>query len=117
MTVKISGTILQTQPSDVSWTPRPTLGIDGAGHPVYPAIRSAQLSWDIIDAASYGELQGLYAAAGNTGTVPVTLPQYGSTTYQDYDYSGCVLHEPEYDKYFEQTYMGVKLLIANIRGA
>lgn len=116
MTYRIQNTILLTQPSDGNWVQRQSLGTDGAGHPVYPAPREYQLTWDIIDAASYSQLQGFYDVAGNTGTVSVTLPQYASSTYQDHDYSGCVLQEPNYDKYFEQHYTGVKLLIANIRG-
>lgn len=115
MTYRIQSTTLTTQPSEGNWVQRPSLGDDGAGHPVYPAPREYQLSWNIIDAPSYNQLQNFYDVAGNTGTVSVTLPQYASSTYQDKDYSGCVLQEPNYDKYFEQHYMGVKLLIVNIR--
>lgn len=115
MTYKINNTTLTTQPSDGNWEQRPPLGTDGNGHPIYPAVREYRLQWDIIDAASYGQLQNFYDVAGNTGTVSITLPQYGSTTYQDHDYSGCVLQEPYYDRYFEQHYMGVILLVSKIR--
>lgn len=117
MTVKINNTTLTTQPSTMKWVQRPSLGDDGNGHPIYPAPREAELSWDIIDATSYSQLQGFYDAAGSTGTISITLPQYGSSTYQDHDYSGCVIQEPSYEEYFEQHYTGVKLLIVKIRTA
>lgn len=115
MTYKVNGTEITTQPSDGNWVQRQSLGDDGNGHAIYPAPREFQMVWDIIDASSYNQLQGFYNAIGNTGTAVVTLPQYGSSTYQDYDYTGCVLQEPSYDRYFEQHYMGVKLLVLSIR--
>ena len=115
MTYKINSITLLTQPSTGQWVQRATLGTDGAGHPVYAAPRDCQMTWDIIDAPSYNQLQNFYDTAGNTGTVSATLPQYASSNYQDHDYSGCVMQEPYYDNYFEQYYQGVKLLIVGIR--
>lgn len=115
MSIAINGTTLLTQPSDHHWVQRQSLGDDGNGHPIYPAPREYELDWDIIDVASYAQLQALYNAAGSTGTVVASLPQYAVTSYQNYNYSGCVLQEPFYDKYFEEYYMGVKMLIVSIR--
>jgi len=72
------------------------------------------LNWDIIDSTSFAELQTLYAGAVNTGT-SVTLPQFGASSYQYRDYSGCVIREPNFDKYFEEHYENVNLLIIGIR--
>lgn len=115
MTVKVNGTSLSTQPSDMGWVQRQSMGDDGNGHAIYPAPREFHMEWDIIDASSFNQVQGFYNAIGNTGTAVVTLPQYGSSTYQDYDYTGCVLQEPNYDRYFEQHYYGVKWLVVSIR--
>lgn len=115
MTVKFNGTTLSTQPSDMGWVQRQSLGDDGNGHPIYPTPREFHMEWDIIDATSFAQLQTAYNTAGNTGTLVMTLPQYASSTYQDYAYTGCVPQEPHWDRYFEEHYYGVKWLLVSIR--
>lgn len=115
MTFKINATTLTTQPSTHHWVERDKLGDDGAGHAIYPAVREYILEWNLIDAASYNQLQGFYNAIQNTGTVVVSLPQFAAASYAFFDYTGCVLHEPSYQGNYEEHYEQVKLLVVGIR--
>lgn len=115
----INGTEFIIQPSEGHWVPRNTLSIDAAGHPIYPAVREFELSWDIIDQPTWNQLQAFYALCGNTGTVVANLPGYGQAAFSFQPYSGCTLVEPEVngsfltqDGYLQQ----VKMAIMNIRG-
>lgn len=115
--IAINGTDLLIQP-DVRWIPRSNLAIDGQGHPIYSAIREVEMNFELIDQATFNQLQGFYLLCGNTGTVVVTLPMYGSSQFSFIDYSGCVVGEPEIGgKYFTEDgwIPQVKLLVANIR--
>lgn len=114
----INGTEFIIPPSEGRWVPRNTLAIDGAGHPIYPAVREFELSWDIIDQPTWQQLQSFYNLSGNTGTVVANLPGYGVGAFVYQPYSGCTLGEPEIaggfltqDGYLRQA----KLVIMNIR--
>lgn len=114
----INGTEFLIQPSEGHWVPRNTLAIDGAGHPIYPAIREFELSWDIVDTPTWNQLQNFYNLCGNTGTVVSNLPQYGAAAFSFIPYSGTTMGEPEVagafltqDGYLRQ----IKVVIMNIR--
>jgi hypothetical protein len=115
MPFKVNGTTLTTQPSTHHWVERQQLGTGGAGHAIYPAVREYVLEWNLIDADSYNQLQGFYNAIGMTGTAVVSLPKYTTGTYAYFDYTGCVLYEPNFQGFFEEHYEGVKMLIIGIR--
>lgn len=117
-TFGINGTEFIIQPSEGKWVPRATLAIDGAGHPIYPAVREFELTWDIIDQPTWKQLQDFYNLSGNTGTVVANLPNYARGDFIFQPYSGCTLGEPEiagaflsYEGYLRQA----KLVIMNVR--
>lgn len=112
---KINGTSLTHQPTDHHWQERDSIGRDGNGRLIYPALREYELKWDFLDATEFNEIYTYFLAVGATGSVVASLPQYGNSTYQFYAYSGCILEEPEFSTYFENYYQGVRLLIARIR--
>lgn len=112
---KINGTPLSHQPSDHDWVDRESLGIDGNGHAIYPSVREYQLEWDFLSATEFNEIYTYFSAVGQTGTVTIDLPQYANATYQFVTYSGCVLREPTFGKYFENYYTDIKLLVVKIR--
>lgn len=117
-TFGLNGTEFIIQPSEGKWVPRNTLGIDGAGHPIYPAVREFEMSWDIFDQATWNQIQNYYNAVGNTGTVVANLPPYGGPNFVFQPYSGCTLGEPEVNGAFithEGYLRSIKLVIMNIR--
>ncbi len=102
-------------PSTGRWLKRESIGIDGSGHPVYPATREFELKWDYLSADDFENLQTLYASVATTGTCVARLPQYAANSWTYYNYSGCVLNEPEVGEFFEEHYSDVVLLVTNIR--
>lgn len=114
-TYAFNGTTLSLQPSSGKWSQRSSLGVDGAGHPIYPAVREFEITWDLISISDLQQINNAYNAVGNTGTVVVDLPKYGDSQYNFFSYSGCTLQEPQYDAYFEKYVQNVKLLVMNIR--
>lgn len=113
MPYKINGTQLTLQPETGAWVGRQDFGLDGGGHPVYPRNRQFELRWGFMSASEFKEIRDFYQAV-TTGTVVVTLPQFGAATYTFYDYSGCTLREPEVGTYFEEYVSEVRLLVMNI---
>lgn len=114
-TYAFNGTVIALQPSSGRWVQRESVGIDGAGHPVYPSVRDFEITWDLISVEDLQQINNAYASVGNTGTVVVDLPKYGDSQYNFYSYSGCTLQEPQYDMYFERHVQSVRLLVMNIR--
>ena len=114
MTYKINGTSITLQPESGEWADRNQIGIDGNGHAIYPSLREFQMKWSFMSASEFNQLKGFFDAVGTTGSAVVSLPKYGDTTYNFYDYSGCVLREPEAGEDFEQYVSGVQLLVVKI---
>lgn len=114
MTFKINGTEITVQPTAHHWVSRKALGIDGAGHPVYPATREYELRWDLVYQSQINQLQNFFATVVTTGTAVVDLPEYGASSYAFKSYTGCVLSEPSMGDYFTQHATNVTLLITNI---
>lgn len=115
MTYKINGTTLTLQPETGRWSKRDEIGVDGNGHAVYPAFREFEMHWGFLSASEFQEIQDFYNSIGNTGTAVVSLPQYGASSYTFYDYSGCVLREPEVGVFFEEYVSDVRLLVIKVR--
>ena len=112
----INNTNFIDQPSTGKWLPRKSLGYDGYGHPIYPAVYDFELDWDIISPAGFQQMEGFYLASA-TGTVVANLPQYGLNDYVLFPYSGCTLDEVSVDSYIaiEGYITKIKQLIHNIR--
>lgn len=113
-----NGTDLSIQPSEGHWVPKVALAIDGAGHPIFPAVREFELDWDIIDQTTWNQLQLVYNSVGNTGTFVANLPTYGGPSFSFTPYSGCTMGEPEIAGSFltQDGYLQrVKLVVMNIR--
>ena len=115
MTYKINGVEITLQPTSGRWIPRRSLGIDGLGHPIYPALRSYELQWGLLSDVEYNQLQTFFDAVISTGTAVVDLPKYGDSTYAFYSYSGCTLSEPEPSRFFAEHYTDVGLIINKIQ--
>jgi len=116
-TYAFNGVDFLLQPSSGRWIQRAELGIDGLGHPIYPAVREFEISWDLISANDLYQINNIFNQVSNTGTIVVDLPKYGDTQYNFFSYSGCTLSEPQYDTYFMGHVQNVRLLVMNIRTA
>jgi hypothetical protein len=103
------------QPSSGRWVDRESLGFDGYGHPIYPAVREFELSWQLINASDVSQIIGFYNSVASTGTVVVDVPKWGTTPYQFERYSGCTLGEPSVQQFFNEHTQEVRLLIYGIR--
>ena len=117
MTYKINNTSLTLQPTSGRWLTRDIMGIDGNGHPVYPAIRQFEMKWDLITEAEYYQLQNFYDTLVITGSTTVEIPRYKpvSGVYTFDVYTGCIIYEPEAAEFFEMHRLNAKMLIVNIR--
>lgn len=115
MTYKINGTEILIQPTTGKWVARQAVGIDGAGHTIYPGVREFEMRWQLISPSGVNQLQTYFNGINPTGTAVVDLPQYGSPGYNFFSYSGCVLREPEQNTYFNEYHTDVLLLVSNIR--
>lgn len=114
MTYKVNGTAFLIEPTSGQWLERSSHGEDGWGHPVYVAPREFEIKWDLETPTGTNQMQAFFDALGSTGTAVVELPQYAAPTYTFYAYSGCVVHEPRFGKYFSQYYLDCTILISNI---
>lgn len=114
MTYQINGTDVPIPPTSGQWKSRDTIGVDGNGHAIYTGYREFELRWGLLSSPEFSTLQGFFNAIGVTGTATVALPQYGASSYTFYNYSGCVLREPEVGQYFETYVEDVKLEVMKI---
>lgn len=111
---KINNVAFTLQPEAGKWITRESVGIDGAGHPIYPAVREFEMRWSLMSASEFKQVQDAYNTIGNTGTCMVMLPEYGAATYTFKNYSGCTLREPEINEFFEEHVTGIFLLVLKI---
>lgn len=115
MVYRINGTDLSLQPSSGRWRPQEAIGIDGNGHPIYPATHEFEISWGAVSIEDAKQIYDFFDSIGATGSAVVELPKYKASSYMFFAYSGCVLHEPEVGDYFAEHYMGLTVLVSNIR--
>lgn len=113
-TFGFNGTTLNQQPTKHGWVNQEIIGIDGNGHPLYAAPRDYTMTFDFLDSQDFDQLYTFFQAQGVTGTVVSTLPKYRNYPYQMYSYTGTVLQEPQFDEFFENFYVNVKLLVTKI---
>lgn len=115
-TYAVNSTDFLMRPTKAKWIKRDELGIDGNGHPVYPAVRGFEISWNLMHPTDYAQIINAYNVVQNTGTVAFDLPSYGSPTLGLFKcYSGCVVSEPEVGEFFQGYVADVSLLIYNVR--
>jgi len=111
----INGTDFLLQPTIGKWIDRPIKGFDGNGHPIYPAVREFQITWQLISMTDVTQLQTFFNTVSSTGTATVDLPKYQTSPYQFYSYTGATLGEPVIGEFFEQHEVDVSMMIYGIR--
>lgn len=111
----VNSTDLYLQPTTGRWLPKTAMGIDGAGHPVYPGVREFEMNWGILAPVDADQLQNFFATVVTTGTATMCLPKYAGITGGFANYAGCTLSEPQFGVYFAGHYTNTVLLVHNIR--
>lgn len=114
-TYAINGTNFILSPTEGGWVDRNEIGIDGAGHPIYPGTRQFNLYWGLAHPNDVKQLIDAYNLASSTGTVVFDLPEWGADGYKFKSYSGCTLREPRIGNYFEGHISDVRVTILMIR--
>lgn len=114
-TYAINSTSLLLSPTEAGWENRTELGIDGNGHPVYPAVRQFEMMWGLAHPNDVKQIWDAYTIVSNTGTVAFDLPEWGAGDYIFKTYSGCTMREPQVGNYFEGYFKDVKLTILLVR--
>jgi len=115
MPYKINNIELIIQPTTGQWIPREIIGIDGNGHPIYPATREFEMNWQLSNPTGTWQLQNFFDTVSITGSAVVDLPRHNYWGYEFYSYSGCVVQEPEIDVYFTEHITNVRLLVTKIK--
>lgn len=116
---KIDYVELIDQPTVGRWVPREIVGIDGTGHPVYPATREFEMSWNLISPACYNQIYLMFRNASGTAYITAELPIYGGSAFNFRLYSGCTIQDITFgDEYFtDDGYIpNVRLTLMNITG-
>lgn len=114
-TYAINSTRFILQPTEGEWDSREILGVDGNGHPIYPAVREFHITWGLAHPNDVKQLIDTYNALGNTGTAVFDLPKWGDADYIFYSYSGCTMREPEVGAYFNGYISNVRLTLMKVR--
>jgi hypothetical protein len=110
----INGTNLLLQPTEAGWVDRPLIGISGNGRATYPGVREFEMTWGLMDMASFNQIQAAYYSIQSTGTLTFDLPKFNTIPYTFYSYAGCTILEPTVGKFFEQWVTDVKLTILQV---
>lgn len=112
--IGFNGTGLMLSPTTARWLPQDTLGINGNGQGVYPALREFELLYGLVNQGELYELTNYFNMVSATGTLVATLPKWGANTFQYYNYSGVVVRQPEVSEFFNEewtTQVRVVLLV------
>lgn len=114
-TYAINGVDLSLQPTTGRWTPREVLEVSGEGRPIYPTVREFEIKWGLMSMNDFNQIQASFNLVQSSGTCVVDLPQYATTPYQFFSYSGCTLREPQVAEYFNTWVSNVVLVVMAIR--
>jgi hypothetical protein len=114
-TYAINGTTLLLSPSNAGWGNKDIIGVDGAGHSLYPAVNEYIMEWGLMSPTELKQLQDAFISTQTTGTAVVDLPKWGDADYTFYSYSGTIISRPQVNKYFAEYVRDVTLTITNIR--
>lgn len=110
-----NGTKFTLQPTEGKWGSRDVLGMDGNGHPIYPAFRTFEVTWGLASPTEAKQIIDWYNTVSNTGTVVFDLPKWGDADYTFYSYTGCTMQELKVGTYFNGYINEVSLLINKVR--
>lgn len=116
-TFRINDTVLIDQPTVGRWIPREVYGVDGTGHPIHPALRSFEMSWELISSAGFAQLYDFYRDTSGTMFISCDIPRYADPNFLYVTHSGCVINEPQFGDtfYTDEGYIpNVRLIISNI---
>ena len=113
-TYAVNGVDFILPPTTGKWRQRDEAGIDGNGHPIYPAVRDFELTWGLAHPTDVKQFTDAYNNSV-TGTCSFDLPLYGDADYQFYRYTGITMVEPEMGSYFQGWVTDVKLTLLNVR--
>jgi hypothetical protein len=91
-------------PTTAGWVSQDSLGTNGSGHNIYPALREFQMTFNLESQGEFYELINYFNMVGVTGSLVATLPAWGTNTFQYRDYSGTILRQPEMTEYFAEEY-------------
>jgi len=114
-TYAFNGTDLILSPTEGKWEPKATIGRDGEGRPIYPALGDFTMSWGLMSTSEFKQLNDMYEYVSNTGTVVSDLPKWGDNDYLFYSYSGTLLNRPTVGAYFVGYVSDVQLVVTSIR--
>ena len=115
MTYSINGQAFVIPPTSGKWVQPEAVGIDGNGHPVYPAFTNYELEWNNLEPSGTYQLYEFFRLMDVTGSAAVSLPGYGFNSYTFNIYSGCVIYIPDFGRYFTEQTLDVRLTISRIR--
>jgi len=113
--IGFNGTGLMLQPTTAGWVVQDTLGINGAGAGVYPALREFQMTFNLTSQGELFELINYFNQVSVTGSLTATLPAWGTNTFQYRDYSGTILRQPEMTEYFAEEWSSQVKLVLLVR--
>lgn len=111
----VNGANFQLQPTQGGWGNRSEIGIDGNGHPIYPAVREYNITWGLASPSDVKQLVDAWETVSNTGTVAFDLPQWNGSGYLFQTYSGCTMREPQIGNYFNGYIQDVRLTVLLVR--
>jgi hypothetical protein len=114
MPYQINSTGIPLEPEEGRWIPRKLLGVDGNGRAIYPATREFEIRWGLANPGEAWQWQEWFEGIGSTGTISADLPRYAWPTYEFRVYSGIYMQEPEFNRYFTENYLDVRVLLTNI---
>lgn len=110
----VGGVDWNLQPTAGRWVPESPNGITGDGHPIYPSVRSFQLTWGLMPISDFDEIRDDYLLTQITGSLVVSLPDIAASSYTFKNYSGCILTEPEVGQYFTEHVSDVTMFVLNV---
>jgi hypothetical protein len=113
-TYAIFGTEFTIQPTYGQWVNRNPIGISGDGHEIYGRTHEFECYWSLVSQDAIQQLNNYFLQVGISGTLVIALPEYGSSTYEFINYTGCTISELERRDYFSEHTKDVKLRIRNI---
>ena len=85
-TFAINGTNFLLPPTESGWVGRNDFGIDGGGHPIYPAMREFEISWGLAHPTDVKQIIDAYKIGYDEGLQIITkyenVEDYYTSTYE-----------------------------------
>ena len=112
--IGFNGTGLMLPPTTAGWMEQESIGTNGAGYQIYPALREFQMTFNLTSQNEWFELRNYFNMVGTTGTLVATLPDIDNNTFAYKNYTGVILRQPTMQEYFNEewsTEVRVTLLV------